>query len=115
VVDRATDAEVLGMLRACRSARDHFIVTAMARAGLRRGEVTGLRRQDMHLVCDATTLGCAVPGAHLHVHAGTTPTGPGRNHAVLVRFPSTNCWSWPTTPTGSSGRNAGPPAGATSC
>ena len=41
------------MLRACRSARDRFIVTAMARAGLRRGEVTGLRREDMHLVADA--------------------------------------------------------------
>ena len=35
----------------------------MARAGLRRGEVTGLRREDMHLVSDATMLGCAVPGA----------------------------------------------------
>jgi site-specific recombinase XerD len=39
-------------------ARDRFIVTAMARAGLRSGEVTGLRREDMHLVPDATALGC---------------------------------------------------------
>ena len=36
---RATDAEVVALLRACRSARDRFIVTAMARAGLRRGEL----------------------------------------------------------------------------
>ena len=75
VVDRATDAEVLGLLRACRSARDRFIVTAMARAGLRRGEVTGLRREDMHLVSDATMLGCAVPGAHLHVRRRDNPNG----------------------------------------
>jgi integrase len=75
VVDRATDVEVLELLRACRSARDRFIVTAMARAGLRRGEVTGLRREDMHLVSDATMLGCAVPGAHLHVRRRDNPNG----------------------------------------
>ncbi len=75
VVDRATDMEVLELLRACRSARDRFIVMAMARAGLRRGEVAGLRRQDMHLVCDATMLGCAVPGAHLHVRRRDNPNG----------------------------------------
>ncbi|WP_433258593.1 tyrosine-type recombinase/integrase [Streptosporangium sp. CA-135522] len=67
VVDRATDAEVLELLRACRSARDRFIVMAMARAGLRRGEVAGLRRQDMHFIADASMLGYSVPGAHLHV------------------------------------------------
>jgi site-specific recombinase XerD len=74
-VDRASDAEVLGLLRACRSARDRFIVMAMARAGLRRGEVTGLRREDMHLVPDATALGCLVPGAHLHVRRRDNPNG----------------------------------------
>jgi len=66
-VDRATDAEVLGLLRACRSARDRLIVLLMARAGLRRGEVVGLRRGDLHFVVDATGLGCPVQGAHLHV------------------------------------------------
>jgi len=75
VVDRASDVEVLELLRACRSARDRFIVMAMARAGLRRGEVTGLRREDMHLVSDATMLGCAVPGAHLHVRRRDNPNG----------------------------------------
>jgi len=74
-VDRATDAEVLGLLRACRSARDRFMVMAMARAGLRRGEVTGLRRADMHLVADATMLGCAVPGGHGHVQRRANPNG----------------------------------------
>jgi site-specific recombinase XerD len=72
-VDRATDAEVLGLLRACLSARDRLVVMAMARAGLRRGEVTGLRRADMHLVADATVLGCAVPGAHVHVQRRANP------------------------------------------
>ena len=74
-VDRASDAEVLALLRACRSARDRFIVMAMARAGLRSGEVTGLRREDMHLVPDATALGCTVPGAHLHVRRRDNANG----------------------------------------
>ena len=43
-LDRATDAKVLGLLRACRSARDRLIVLLMARAGLRRGEAVDLRR-----------------------------------------------------------------------
>lgn len=75
MVDRATDAEVLALLRQCRSARDRFIVLTMARAGLRRGEATGLRREDMHLVADAAGLGCAVPGAHLHVRRRDNPNG----------------------------------------
>ena len=74
-VCRASDAEVLGLLRACRSARDRFIVMIMARAGLRSGEVTGLRREDMHLVPDAIALGCLVPGAHLHVRRRDNPNG----------------------------------------
>lgn len=66
-VDRATDEEVLALLGACRSARDRFIVMAMARAGLRRGELCGLRREDIHFVPDASGLGCATAGPHLHV------------------------------------------------
>jgi integrase/recombinase XerD len=75
VADRATDAEVVALLGACRSARDRFIVLAMARAGLRRGELCGLRREDMHVVTDATMLGCRFPGAHLHVHRRDNPNG----------------------------------------
>ena len=37
-VDRASDAEIVALLTACRSARDRLIVLLMARAGLRRGE-----------------------------------------------------------------------------
>ncbi|WP_432003693.1 tyrosine-type recombinase/integrase [Streptomyces sioyaensis] len=66
-VDRATDAEVVAMFRVCRSARDRLIVLLMGRAGLRRSEVVGLRRSDLHLLEDNASLGCPVDGAHLHV------------------------------------------------
>jgi integrase/recombinase XerD len=75
MVDRASDAEVLGLLRACRSPRDRFIVIAMARAGLRRGELAGLRREDVHFLADATGLGCSVRNAHLHVRRRDNPNG----------------------------------------
>ena len=66
-VDRASDAEIVALLRACLSARDRLIVLLMARAGLRRGEVCGLRRSDVHLLADSRPLGCEVARAHLHV------------------------------------------------
>jgi integrase/recombinase XerD len=66
-VDRATDADIVAVLGACRSARDRLIVLLMARAGLRRGEVLGLRRSDVHLLVDSRALGCAVARAHVHV------------------------------------------------
>jgi integrase len=66
-VDRASDEEIVALLGACRSARDRLIVLVMARAGLRRGELCGLRRSDVHLLADSRSLGCAVARAHLHV------------------------------------------------
>jgi integrase/recombinase XerD len=66
-VDRASDEEIVALLRACRSARDRLIVLLMARAGLRRGELCGLRRSDVHLLFDSRPLGCPVERAHLHV------------------------------------------------
>jgi integrase/recombinase XerD len=66
-VDRATDEQIVALLRACRSARDKLIVLLMARGGLRRGEVCGLRRSDVHLLVDSRRLGCDVARAHLHV------------------------------------------------
>lgn len=66
-VDRAGDEEIVAMLRACRNARDRLIVLLMARAGLRRSEVAGLRRSDVHLLLDSRLLGCEVSRAHLHV------------------------------------------------
>jgi integrase len=66
-VDRAGDEQIVALLRACRSARDRLVVLLMARAGLRRGEVCGLRRGDVHLLVDSRRLGCEVARAHLHV------------------------------------------------
>jgi len=66
-VQRASDGDIVALLRACRSARDRLIVLLMARAGLRRGELCGLRRSDVHLLIDSRPLGCEVGRAHLHV------------------------------------------------
>ena len=66
-VDRAADAGIVAVLGACRSARDRLIVLLMARAGLRRAEVVGLRRSDVHLLLDSRVLGCEVTRPHLHV------------------------------------------------
>jgi len=74
-VDRASDEETPGLLRGCRPARDRLIVLLMGRAGLRRGEVCGLRRGDVRLLPDSSAPGCAVRGAHLHVVRRENPTG----------------------------------------
>lgn len=66
-VDRASDEEIVALLGACRLARDRLMVLLMARAGLRRGEVSGLRRSDVHLLVDSRPLGCDIARAHLHV------------------------------------------------
>jgi integrase len=66
-VERAGDEQIVALLRGCRSARDRLIVLLMARAGLRRGELCGLRRGDVHLLPDSRVLGCEVERAHLHV------------------------------------------------
>ena len=84
-VDRASDEQIVALLRACRSARDRLIVLLMARGGLRRGEVCGLRRSDVHLLVDSRRLGCEVARAHLHVvrreetrtRRGPSPAGSG--------------------------------------
>ena len=60
----AMSSRVLG---ACGSARDRLIVLLMVRAGLRRGEVLGLRRSDVHLLADSRQLGCGITRPHLHV------------------------------------------------
>jgi integrase len=66
-VQRASDEQIVALLRACRSARDRLIVLLMARGGLRRGELCGLRRSDVHLLVDSRPLGCEIARAHLHV------------------------------------------------
>jgi integrase/recombinase XerD len=66
-VGRASDEQIVALLQACLSARDRLIVLLMARAGLRRGELCGLRRCDVHLLADSRPLGCEIARAHLHV------------------------------------------------
>lgn len=74
-VDRASDEEIVALLHECRSARDRLIVLLMARAGLRRGELCGLRRSDAHLLLDSRPLGCEFERAHLHVIRRDNPNG----------------------------------------
>lgn len=64
---RSSDDDALALLGACRSARDRVLVVLLGRAGLRRGEAAGLRRPDMHMALDSRSVGCDVPGEHLHV------------------------------------------------
>jgi integrase len=74
-VDRASDEEIVALLGGCCSARDRLIVVLMARAGLRRGELCGLRRSDVHLLLDSRLLGCEAERAHLHVVRRDNPNG----------------------------------------
>ena len=74
-VDRASDEEIVALLQACGSARDRLLVLLMARAGLRRGELGGLRRADVHLLPDSRLLGCEEGRAHLHVVRRNNPNG----------------------------------------
>jgi site-specific recombinase XerD len=67
VVERASDEQIVALVKQCRSARDQLIVLLLARAGLRRGELCGLHRSDVHLLMDSRPLGCQVARAHLHV------------------------------------------------
>ncbi len=71
--ERPTSVEVCrleefeALLRAARSWRDRFLLVLLWFSGLRIGEALGLRRSDLHLMASASELGCATPGAHLHV------------------------------------------------
>src|SRR5207248_6381219 len=89
-VDRASDAETVALLKACRSARDRLIVLLMARVGLRRGELVGLRRADVHLLPDSRALSCQVQGPHVRVIRRENSNGAWaksrRQRAVPVDF-----------------------------
>ncbi|MEZ7125455.1 tyrosine-type recombinase/integrase [Nonomuraea sp. AD125B] len=61
---RTSAQRVIG---AARTARDRLLLSILLAGGLRIGEALGLRREDMHLLPDATHLGCAHRCAHLHV------------------------------------------------
>jgi integrase len=66
-VDDARPEEFAGLLGACEHWRDRFLLAVMYFAGLRVGEALGLRLSDLHFVERSGVLGCAYPGAHLHV------------------------------------------------
>jgi integrase len=71
-VTGATEEEAAGLLRACLNARDRLIVALAVRAGMRRGEIAGLRLEDVHLT-PGRRAGCQVEGPHLHVVRRANP------------------------------------------
>ena len=83
--DQATATEVTALLDAATTARDRFLILLFALTGMRIGQALGLRRQDLHLVPDAASLGlpsstgnsglCRVPGEHIHVVRCRNPNG----------------------------------------
>ncbi|KUN18741.1 hypothetical protein AQJ11_33405 [Streptomyces corchorusii] len=86
-----TSAQSQCIVDAARMARDRLLLSILLTGGLRIGEALGLRREDMHLLPDATHLGCTHRGAHLHVrpqqdNANGARAKSGRSRVVpLVR------------------------------
>jgi integrase/recombinase XerD len=74
-VTNATDEEVLALLGACRSARDRLIIVCLARAGLRRGELCGLRREDVTWWSTPAISAARWNASICMCSAGRTPTG----------------------------------------
>lgn len=89
--DAASQEEWEALLVAASSWRDRCLLVLLWFTGLRIGETLGLRRSDLHLMGSSTSLGCGVPGPHLHVvrrdnnpngswaksrHDRTVPVGP---------------------------------------
>jgi site-specific recombinase XerD len=55
------------MLEAASCWRDRFLLVLLWFGGLRIGEALGLRRSDLHFMASSTSVGCQVPGPHVHV------------------------------------------------
>jgi integrase/recombinase XerD len=90
---RLEEAEAL--VRACRSWRDRFLLVLLWFCGLRIGEALGLRRADLHLIPTAASLGCPVPGPHLHVVGRDNPNGArvkSGDRTVPVRAEVLSCY-----------------------
>jgi integrase len=66
VVD-AKPEEFALLVGACDHWRDRFLLGVLFFAGLRVGEALGLRLSDLHFAERSAALGCAYPGAHVHV------------------------------------------------
>lgn len=82
--DAATASEVIALVQYATTARDRFMIMTLAVTGLRIGQLLGLRRPDVHLVQDGSSLGlvdpstnllCRVQGEHLHVVRRANPNG----------------------------------------
>jgi site-specific recombinase XerD len=73
--DALTPEQSKAVLACCRHPRERFVVVLLHDMGLRIGEALGLRREDMHLLPDSRSLGCAVVGAHVHVRRRSNPNG----------------------------------------
>jgi integrase/recombinase XerD len=80
-----TGDQVTAVLGRCQRPRERFLVTLLLDTGLRIGEALGLRREDMHLLPDSRSLGCATVGAHVHVRHRANPNGA----LAKSRFPRT--------------------------
>jgi integrase/recombinase XerD len=65
--EAALQTEWEALLEAALSWRDRFLLVLLWFGGLRIGELLGLRRADLHFMDSSTSLGCSVPGPHLHV------------------------------------------------
>jgi integrase/recombinase XerD len=74
------------LVAAAGNARDRFLVALIASTGMRIGEALGLHREDMHLLADSRSIGCAVAGPHVHVRRRA-----GNPNGALAksRFPRT--------------------------
>ncbi len=87
--------DVEALLRAAQSWRDRFVHVLLWFCGLRIGEALGLRRCDLHLVPSAASMGCRVPGPHIHVVARDNPNGArakSGDRAVPVRAEVLSCY-----------------------
>ena len=73
--DALTAEQSQAVLACCHRPRGRFVVVLLHDTGLRIGEALGLRREDMHLLPDSRSLGCAVVGAHVHVRRRANPNG----------------------------------------
>ncbi|KAF0960259.1 hypothetical protein [Rhodococcus sp. T7] len=113
--DRASDQEAVALLRACRSARDRLLVLVLCRAGLRRSEAVGLRREDIHFLPDSSGLGCDFPVRTCTWSGVTMSMGPGRSRGIRGRFLSTGWLCRLTTSMCPSARASRTPPGATLC
>jgi integrase/recombinase XerD len=70
-----TADQVDRLVAGTRRARDRFLVMLLACTGMRIGEALGLHREDLHLLSNSASLGCAVAGPHVHVRRRENPNG----------------------------------------